>query len=125
MIRTKFIQFSKKSLEDSILNSNFISTINKDNILEVCRIYIKIGNNLLKNPEIQINKKLISYINSNETVLFNQKVSNYPKTKNKFIIMDTSKFSRKTELDLESYLKLNKIFGKKNELNINKIFFYN
>jgi len=111
MLPTKFLQFSKKLLEDSILNSNFISTINKSNMLEVCRIYIKIGNNLLKNPEIQTNKKLISYINSNETFLFNQKVSKY--TKNKFIIMDTTKFSRKTELDLESYLKLNKIFGKK------------
>ena len=67
MLPTKFLQFSKKLLEDSILNSNFISTINKSNMLEVCRIYIKIGNNLLKNPEIQTNKKLISYINSNET----------------------------------------------------------
>ena len=107
MFRTKFLQFSKKLLEDSIL----ISTINKSSMLEVCRIYVKIGNNLLKNPEIQTNKKLINYINSNETFTFNQKVTRY--TKNKFVIMDTSNFNIKTRLDLEKYMKLNKIFGKK------------
>ena len=97
MFRTKFLQFSKSS-QDDLYNIS-------------CRIYIKIGNNLLKNPEIQTNKKLISYINSNETFTFNQKVTRY--TKNKFVIMDTSNFNIKTRLDLEKYMKLNKIFGKK------------
>lgn len=97
MLRTKFLQFPKSSLDD-LYNIS-------------CRMYIKIGNNLLQNPEIQINKKLIDYINSNETFIFNQKVSRY--YENKFINMDTTKFNKKTRLDLESYMKLNKIFGKK------------
>lgn len=98
------------SFRDKILNANFLATIDKKDMPQLCRDYVIIGNELLKNPEIMSNNNIVDYINSNERIsIYGNKI----KYKNILINFNISKLSEKTQIEFESYLKLNRIFGKK------------
>jgi hypothetical protein len=98
------------SFRNQILNANFLATINKKDMPQLCRDYVILGNDLLKNPEIISNKNITDYINSNERISIH---GNKIKYKNMLINFNISKLSEKTQIEFESYLKLNRIFGKK------------